>query len=147
MKIEHRVGKHDFELVVDVEEIINKIGDERNNYYEETYVNYGEIPEGYNGIVEEEYLTKEEYNKNIDEFIEEFKGILDEGVLVGLIESASKKKNGTFYKGRVVKEVWGKNSEFITEWHNTWIHSIVKVKAISDKTLEMSYGVKTNTPG
>lgn len=140
MEFKHTIGKHEFTIVCDKEEIKAEIEAERTHFEENSFQRYYTV--GY----EDGYLTQEEYNKNLDEMISVLDEITTEVKMQEFIQSAKKKKDGTFYKNRVVFRKGCDNTKFITEWHNTWIYNALSVSPSNDLTLRISYISITDTP-
>lgn len=139
MLIEHTIGKHTFKIICDIDDIYNSIESEKDEFEENIFVEYG--------ITEhEETLDEEQYIRNVEEMKNEFEEMLEKENLIELINKAEKKKNGTLYRNRVVKEIPCNNCTFITDWNNTWIYRRIKVKSIDDNTLEITCDMKTDTP-
>lgn len=140
MEFKYAIGKHEFIVICDKDEILKQIENERaefeENYYQSNYTIGSE----------DGYLTKEEYNKNLDDMTSLLESITTEKKMTEFIEKATKKKNGTFYKNRVAFREGCDNTIFITEWHNTWIYNALSVSAINDTTLEIAYIKVTDTP-
>lgn len=89
-------------------------------------------------------LTKEEYDANVDTFLEDFRRATVN--LNAIVDSFPKKKNGTFNRRNVVYLAECDNCQCIHEWHNTWIYQTVKVSAVDDTTLEIVTYEKVDTP-
>jgi hypothetical protein len=131
--------KNNLKLVINIEKIESDILVLKDKAEEGVYVNYGESQEFGDAT-----LTVEEYNKNVDEFLEDFRNAVKD--LNKIIENFPKKKNGTF-NGRNVRELASCNNCIaIHEWHNTWIYKIVKVYADDDTTLKVVFDEKVDTP-
>lgn len=140
MKYTKQVGKHEFSVICDKEGILSQILRERCKFEENYFQRYYTI--GY----EDGYLSNEEYNQNLDKMVQALERMTTEEYMSNIIDVAQKKKNGTLYKGRVADAVDCDNCKFIIEWHNTWIYNQLKVKAVDDKTLEITYSEKADTP-
>ncbi|MBQ8218279.1 MAG: hypothetical protein IJZ79_03145 [Bacilli bacterium] len=125
-------------IIANVEQIENNILNLKDKF-EPYYVKYGESLEWNNTP-----FTKEEYDKNVDVFLEDFKKSVVN--LNSIIESFPKKKNGTFNRRNVIYLAECENCICIHEWHNTWIYQTVKVSAISDTELEIVLYEKVDTP-
>jgi hypothetical protein len=134
----------DFKFVADETALRERIEKLRKQYEERAFVRYedGEDFSDFKG-----YLTEPQYQANLDEFSKELDKMLTPEFQHWAIDNAPRKKNGTFYKGRVVKRVGNDNCIFIQEWHNTWIYECLTVKAIDDLTLELTIQALTDTPG
>jgi len=141
MEYKKNIGKKEFRVVCDKERILKSIQSDReefeDNYYQRCYT------VGH----DDGYLTEDEFNENLDEMVEELEAVTTEEFMSNAIDKAQKKKNGTFYKNRIFREVGCDNTVYITEWHNTWIYNTLSIKAIDDYTLEIRYEKKTDTPG
>lgn len=135
---------NEFHFRVDQEAIQKRIDEQRTHFVEGDFVRYedGEDFSDFKG-----YLTAEQYQANLDDFQKEFEKMLTPEFQHWAIDNAPRKKNGTFYKGRVVKRVGCDNCIFIQEWHNTWLYDALTVKAVDDYTLELTIGSITDTPG
>lgn len=126
-------------IVIDAEDIEKNILSLKEKFEENLYSNYGESEEFGN-----EYLTKEEYHKNVDKFLKDFRNsIVDVNEIV---ENFPKKKDGTFNKRNVRELARCNNCIAIQDWNNTWIYEIVKVYAENDTTLKVVLYKKVDTP-
>lgn len=126
-------------LIVDVEGIEKEILSLKDKFEEERYVTYGESQE-----FGDKTLTIDEYNNNIDVFLNDFKSSITN--IDRIIENFPKKKNGTFNKRNVRELASCNNCVAIHEWHNTWIYQVVKVYAFDDTTLKVVLYEKVDTP-
>ena len=140
MEYKHKIGKHEFRFYCNKERILEQIKEERNRYEENCYQYY------YTVGSEDGYLTKEQYNENLDIIENKLEELLKPTKIIEIIESAKKKKNGTLYKNRKAYEYGCNNTVFITEWHNTWIYNALKIKSESDLFLRLTYVEVTDTP-
>lgn len=140
MEFKYKLNKHEFKVICNKEEILSQIEKDRSEFEDGMYQSYYTV--GY----EDGYLNKQEYNANLDKMIEILNEITTKPKMVEFIEKAQKKKNGTFHKNRIVFREGCDNTEFITEWHNTWIYKALSVSPIDDITLEISYIKITDTP-
>ena len=140
MVFEHKIGKINFEVRFDYDDIIKKMKDEEMAFEEKEFVSFG-------NDYEDETLSREEYIENIQIMRKNLEELIKEENLIKLIEKAQKKKNGTFYKGRIVDSYGCQNCIYICEWHNTWVYNELRVKVISDNVLRIAYESKTDTPG
>lgn len=94
----------EFVVECDVNLIGNGINSLRNKYNAATYSYFSyEDPE--------DPLTEEEYQKNIDDFMNEFEKRLDSRYIREVIKNTKKKKDGSFYKNRVYDEFILNNAE------------------------------------
>jgi len=141
MEFKHSIGKHEFTVIWDRDAILEKIKNERAEFEEGSFQSYYTV--GY----DDGYLTKEKYNKNLDDMITRLDEITSEPKMIEFIENAQKKKNGTFYRNRVVFREGSGNTIFITEWHNTWIYNALSASPSNDLTLQIEYVKITDTPG
>lgn len=140
MEFNHVIGKTKFQVICDKDSILQTLESEREAYEGDIYV-------AFRCTDDDGYLGKEEYLKNVEEISETLDDWLKEDSLIGFIEKAQKKKSGTFYKGRVIDTKGSGNCIYFTEWHNTWAYNELKVKAISDTVLKITYVNKNDTPG
>lgn len=138
-------GKKEFMVVVDTDSIINSIRNMKNDYGDEEYVWYGTSPEF--GEDDFEYISKQEFNDNVDKFMEDFLSYTTEEKLKDIISTFPRKKNGTFNRRNVKELASCENCIVIHEWHNTWIYYVIKVAAWDDTTLKVELFKKTDTPG
>lgn len=131
--------KKELTIVINKEEIEKQILALKDEWSENTYVHYGESQEW-----DDPYLTKEEYEKYVDEFLADFrKSIVNPDKLIA---DFSKKKNGTFNKRNSKKLVSCGNCIAIHEWHNTWIYKVIKLRAADDTTLHVFFTEEVDTP-
>lgn len=131
--------KKELVIKIDKEDIENKILELKDEWEETHYVHYGESE-----IFGDPYITKEEYDENIDQFLAEFrKAISDPDIL---IKDFPKKKNGTFNRRNMKVLSRCRNCVAIHEWHNTWIYKTIKLKAWDDTTLVVSFVEEVDTP-
>lgn len=126
-------------IIMDKESIERNILSLKEVFEENLYVKYGESAE-----FGDDYLTKEEYNKNVDEFLKDFRNSVVD--VNKIIENFPKKKDGTFNKRNVRELASCNNCIAIHEWHNTWIYKVVKVYAENDTTLRVILYEKVDTP-
>lgn len=126
-------------IIMDKESIKKNILSLKEVFKENLYVKYGESAE-----FGDDYLTKEEYNKNVDEFLKDFRNSVVD--VNKIIENFPKKKDGTFNKRNVRELASCNNCIAIHEWHNTWIYKVVKVYAENDTTLRVILYEKVDTP-
>lgn len=138
-------GKKEFAIVVDTDSIINSIRNMKNDYGAEEYVWYGTSPEF--GEDDFEYISKQEFNDNVDKFMEDFLSYTTEEKLKDIISTFPRKKNGTFNRRNVRELASCENCIVIHEWHNTWIYYVIKVAAWGDTALKVELFKKTDTPG
>ena len=131
-----------FKIYADFDDIIKDATDYESDYDEDRYVKYGDSLEQGDSA-----LTKEEYEANAKNFIEEIKALNNEQKLRNIIERWPRKKNGTFNRKNVEYLVTSGNTYYICEWHNTWIYATVKAVAVDDTTLRIEFFQKTDTPG
>lgn len=142
MELKCSIGKQEFIVTCDKDEILAQIENERTKFEKDYYQSYYTIGH------ETGYLTKEEYNNNLDEMIFILQQItMTDEKMLSFVVNAKKKKNGTFYKNRVVFRQGCDNTIFITDWHNTWIYNALSVSPQSDTILKISYIKITDTPG
>lgn len=144
MEVTVQEGKREFTISADLELILKIIEEMRKDYEDERYVWYGTSPEF--GDEDFKYVTKEEFNRNIDKFKEETLSIINEMYLKGLVETFPRKKNGTFNRRNVRELAECSNCEAIHEWHNTWIYYILHLGALDDTRLLLTLVKKTDTP-
>ena len=140
MEFKHKIGKNEFRIICNKSSILKELEDEIASYEEGVYVGYLET--GGDG-----YLSKDQYLKNIEDIKCVLDDYLEDKKLIEFIERVKKKKDGTFYKGRVVETARCDNCTYFEEWHNTWTYNELKVKAIDDTILSISYSQKVDTPG
>ncbi len=124
---------------IDIDGITKSILALKNEFEEDVYNRYGESPEWDNDT-----FTKEEYEANVDEFLNDFNKSVEN--LSSIIDNFPKKKNGTFNRKNIMILAECKNCVAIHEWHNIWIYYVVKVTAIDDHTLYVSLYKKVDTP-
>lgn len=145
MEVKILDGKKEFMVVVDTDSIINSIRNMKNDYGDEEHVWYGTSPEF--GEDDFEYISKQEFNDNVDKFMEDFLSYTTEEKLKDIISTFPRKKNGTFNRRNVKELASCENCIVIHEWHNTWIYYVIKVAAWDDTTLKVELFKKTDTPG
>lgn len=138
-------GKREFKIIVDIDLISSSIKNMKGNYEDEQYVWYGTSPEF--GEDEFKYISKEEFNDNVNKFMEDFLSYTTEDELKNIILSFPRKKNGTFNRRNVTELTSCGNCIVIHEWHNTWIYYVIKVVAWNDTTLKVELFKKADTPG
>lgn len=138
-------GKKEFMVVVDTDSIINSIRNMKNDYGDEEHVWHGTSPEF--GEENFKYISKQEFNDNVDKFMEDFLSYTTEEKLKNIISTFPRKKNGTFNRRNVRELASCENCIVIHEWHNTWIYYVIKVAAWDDTTLKVELFKKTDTPG
>ncbi len=127
-----------FEFKFDKKSLHKAIESMRNEWEDNNFVSYG---------TDSPSLNKEQFDKNCDMMLEHLDRMTTPKFQQWCIDNADRKKNGTFYKGRIVSREICDNCVFITEWHNTWIYDALTVKAISDTQLELTLNSITDTPG
>ena len=131
--------KKELTIVINKEEIEKQILALKDAWSENTYVYYGESQ-----AWDDPYLTKEEYEKYVDEFLADFrKSVADPD---DLIAGFPKKKNGTFNRRNSKELTSCGNCIAIHEWHNTWIYKIIKLRAADDTTLHVFFTEEVDTP-
>lgn len=138
-------GKYQFKIVVNEDSIVNSIRNMKSDFEENWYVWYGSSPEF--GEDNFEYITKQEFEKNINQFLNTFMSYITEFGLKDIIARFPRKKNGTFNRRNLVELASCNNCIVIHEWHNTWIYYVVKVVSWDDCTLNIELHKKTDTPG
>lgn len=138
-------GKYQFKIVVNEDSIVNSIRNMKSDFEENWYVWYGSSPEF--GEDNFEYITKQEFEKNINQFLNTFMSYITEIGLKDIIARFPRKKNGTFNRRNLVELASCNNCIVIHEWHNTWIYYVVKVVSWDDCTLNIELHKKTDTPG
>ena len=138
-------GKYQFKIVVNEDSIVNSIRNMKSDFEENWYVWYGSSPEF--GEDNSEYITKQEFEKNINQFLNTFMSYITEFGLKDIIARFPRKKNGTFNRRNLVELASCNNCIVIHEWHNTWIYYVVKVVSWDDCTLNIELHKKTDTPG
>lgn len=126
-------------LNIDISDIEHKILNLKTEYEDFLYVPYGKSLE-----FGDKALNEEEYNENIETFLNEFREAAKNPNKI--IDDFPKKKNGTFNRKNVVYLAECKNCVAIHEWHNTWIYYAVKVKARNDTILDVTFEKITDTP-
>ena len=126
-------------LIISPETIEKSIIELKNKFEEGVYVSYGKSQE-----FGDPSLTKDEYNKNVDEFLSDFKRSITN--IDSIISNFPKKKNGTFNRRNVKVLASCNNCIAIHEWHNMWIYQVVKVYAIDDTTLKVVLYETVDTP-
>lgn len=126
-------------LIINPETIEKSIIELKNKFEEGVYVSYGKSQE-----FGDASLTKDEYDKNVDDFLSDFKRSITN--IDSIISNFPKKKNGTFNRRNVRELASCNNCIAIHEWHNTWIYQVVKVYAIDDTTLKVVLYEKVDTP-
>lgn len=137
MSIKVKMGKHEFEVKADVNSLIEE-AKALEVFKPNTYCEF----EG----GEDELLTEEEFNANVEYFINKIKMVCEEDYLISVVNSMPKKKNGTFYKGRKTVVTYYGNTIFFTEWHNTWATYELRFSAVSDLVLELQIVRYNHTP-
>lgn len=140
MRKEMQVGNHMFKFICDVDEIKTKIEEERNRFEPNYFQSFYTV--GY----EDGYIEEEAYQKNLDYMLEKLKEMIEDVNIQKYIESAKKKKDGTFHKNRVVERCGCDNTKYITDWHNTWIYNELCVVVYDDLTLSLIYRERVDTP-
>ena len=144
MKVKITEGKKEFKIVVDEDSISKAILNMKEDFEEDQYVWYGTSPEF--GEEDFKYITKEEFDKNVNKFVNKFMSYITEIGLTRIINNFPRKKNGSFNR-RNIKEIAScDNCIVIHEWHNTWIYYVVKVVSWDDYTLRVELYKKTDTP-
>lgn len=137
MPLKVKVGKHEFEVRADVDSLVEKAKTletfEPNTYCE------------FEGDADEP-LTEEEFDENVEHFINRIKRACKEDNIISVVNSMPKKKNGTFYKGRKDVVAYYGNTIFFTEWHNTWATYELRFSAVSDLVLELQIVKYNHTP-
>lgn len=133
-------GNKEFEFICDIEEIKSQIDEERGQFEPNQFQSYYTV--GY----EDGYLDEPAYQANLDRMLEELEEMLEETNIQKYVESAKKKKNGTFHKNRVIERYGCDNTKYITEWHNTWIYNELCVVVYDDLTLALVYRNRVDTP-
>lgn len=141
MEFKHSIGKHEFTVICDKDSILAQIESQRDDFQKEYFQRY------YTVGSEDGYLTKEEYLQNLDDMVALLEEITSETKMINFITNATKKKNGTFHKNRIAFRQGCDNTEYITNWHNTWIYKALSVIAINDLTLRIYYEKIVDTPG
>lgn len=166
MEFTHKLGDHTFKVLCDDEQIFKTLDDELNSFKEDTFVRTCDDKNT-------EFLNKEEYTTNVEELIQEIYELLKEPSLIRLIEYSSKKQDGSFIKSRVVREIFSNNSKsalfipskdkharrqknFNTQYKKNsegvyinrkiWTFNKLKVKAIDNNTLRISYNQTIYSP-
>lgn len=137
MSFKVKLGKHEFEVVADVDSLIAK-AKSLETFEPDTFCEFEGDPE--------ETLTEKEFNENVDFFINQIKEACKEDYIVEIVNSMPKKKNGTFYKGRKHIVEYYNNTIFFTEWHNTWATYELRFSAVSDLVLELQIVSYNHTP-
>lgn len=137
-------GKKEFMITVDIDSIISSINNMKTDYEDEQYVWYGTSPEF--GEESFKYINEQEFNNNVNKFMEEFLPYTTEEELKNIISTFPRKKNGTFNRRNVRELASCENCIVIHEWHNTWIYYVIKVAAWDDTTLKVELFKKTDTP-
>ena len=140
MRVEVTEGRKKFTVIFEKEGILKSLEELRESYQKDHYVEAGMIPEA------GKYLSKEEYEKNYDGMIE-YVSSIDEESVKDILKEFPKKKNGWLNLRNVKYLYCCNNSEYICEWHNTWIYQTLKAKARDDMILEISLYEITDTPG
>lgn len=138
-------GKYQFKIVVNEDSIVNSIWNMKSDFEENRYVWYGSSPEF--GEDNFEYITKQEFEKNVNQFLNTFMSYITENGLKDIIARFPRKKNGTFNRRNLIELASCNNCIVIHEWHNTWIYYVVKVVSWDDCTLNIELHKKTDTPG
>ena len=139
MEIKVIEGKKYFFVKYDKEYVVNQLKEMRDSY-ENYYVEYGFILESGGS-----YLSKEEYEKNYDQMIE-FAESISEEKLEDILKEFPRKKSGWLNLRNVEYLYRCNNTQYISEWHNTWIYQTLKVKAKDDMTLEVFLYEMVDTP-
>lgn len=140
MKVEVTEGRKKFTVIFEKEEILRQLEKLKESYQDDYYVEANTIPE------DGKYLSKEEYEKNYDEMIE-YVSSIDEERVKDILREFPKKKNGWLNLKNVEYLYCCNNSEYICEWHNTWIYQTLKAKARDDMVLDIHLYEITDTPG
>ena len=84
-------GKRNLKISVDIDGIKSYIENMRNDYEDEQYVWYGTSPEF--GESDFKYVSKEEFDANIDKFMNAFLSHVTEDALKKIISTFPRKKN------------------------------------------------------
>lgn len=129
----------ELKLIIDAEGIEKQILSLKDKFEKERYVTYGNSQE-----FGDKTLTVDEYNNNVDVFLNDFRESIIN--IDSIVESFPKKKNGTFNRRNVIELASCNNCVAIHEWHNTWIYQVVKVYALDDTTLKVVLYEKVDTP-
>lgn len=137
MSFKVKVGKHEFEVRFDKDSLINQAKN-LETFEEGVFTAF----EGN----EDEPLTKEEFDRNVEAFVQSIEDACAEDYLVEVVNSMPKKKNGTFYKSRKHVVDYYENTHFFTEWHNTWGTYELRFSAVSDLVLELQIVKYNHTP-
>lgn len=141
MEFKHTLDNIEFNVIWNPERIMKRINREMKEFEYYDFYTTGDIKSSLE-------LSKDVYDKNIKNIDREYENIIKKESLISLIELADKKQNGTFHKNKVVKEIYSKNSikNLFKDGKKTgtfWKFNSLKVKAIDDKTLEISYEQRT----
>lgn len=95
---------------------------------------------------DEPKITEEEFNKNVEDFVNEVRRACKDVEIENVIRKIPKKKNGMFCKNRKEPIAYYGNTNFFQEWHNTWRTYELRYSAIDEKTLELQIVTYNYTP-
>ena len=137
MTLTEIIGKKTLQYICDGEKIIKELDSLKETFEDNTYVRY---------YATEGYLTKDEFDKNIDELISVVEKLSTEEFAIKAMNEALKKKNGTFNKTRIYDCYDCDNCIYFTEWNNSWSFHRLKIKAQNDTTLYVYLEKTTSTP-
>ena len=137
MSVKIKVGKKEFEVRFDKDYLVSK-AKSLEKFEEGVFTGFEES--------EEISLTKEEFERNVEDFISEIESVCNEGFAEKIVSIMPKKKNGTFYKGRKYVVAYYGNTHFFTEWHNTWGTYELRFSAVSDLVVELQIVKYNHTP-
>lgn len=133
----HTNNGHEFIVKYDIEDILLKVENSKKGFEKEYWtkngVNY------YDGVPESEYLTEDQFVLNIDKFIADIKAVINVDKFSILVNNFSKKKNGTFCKGRKSILAECNNSHYDCSHCGKWTYAAVVARTISDLCIEIEY--------
>lgn len=118
-------------------QLANKL---KSEFKDGEFVQYGKIPE-----MGDPFLTKEEYDANLQSFIQDIEQI-SENYLKTMLNTLPRKKNGMLKKNRIAPICECNNSTYICEWHNTWIYPQVYARVESENEVVVLFRMYTDTP-
>lgn len=123
---EHELER--FSIIGDVDYVRSAIEGDRCDFEEGCY----------SRPFEDDSITEEQYNENIDRTLVELNNALDPEYLKSVIEEFPKKKNGTFKKNQTTEIYMCDNSQY---WEDSYGYNVnvLRFKCIDDNTLELQY--------
>jgi len=128
MEYNFKIGSIDFKVLADKEGLIEKAKKLRT-FEEGRFV----LLEG----DELEILSEEEFNCNLNKFIQEISNACEDYSLIDVLNKMPKKKNGTLMKRRKEVVSYYENTVYFCEWYPCGATYKLRFTAISDTTLEL----------